>query len=256
VTDLIEADKIYLRIRHRARQIIIKYPPPAFYQDFPSAIRQSEEFFETNPVISRLRMFVADRIDNDLGHGFDHAVKVSLDAGGVMIIECGRSGYPKDFTYRRLLLVQCAGLLHDIQRKSENHAVKGALYAADLLKSYPLEPDEIGDVCQAIRNHEAFKEPIPVNSPEGLLVSDCLYDADKFRWGPDNFSDTIWHMVSFYRTPLKKFVEFYPSGMEKLVNIKSTFRTRTGRQYGPQFIDLGLCIGEELLHVIQTEFII
>jgi hypothetical protein len=46
----------------------------------------------------------------------------------------------------------------------------------------------------------------------------------------------------------------YPQGMEKIESIKTTFRTSTGQKYGPQFIDLGLSIGEELFDVIKTEF--
>ena len=46
----------------------------------------------------------------------------------------------------------------------------------------------------------------------------------------------------------------YSQGMEKLATIKSTFRTPTGKKFGPQFIDLGLAIGEELYEVIKTEF--
>jgi len=42
--------------------------------------------------------------------------------------------------------------------------------------------------------------------------------------------------------------------MEKLAKIKRTFRTRTGKKYGPQFIDLGVSIGKELFNVINTEF--
>ena len=42
--------------------------------------------------------------------------------------------------------------------------------------------------------------------------------------------------------------------MESLVKIKSTFRTATGKKYGPQFIDLGLAIGQELYETIQSEF--
>jgi hypothetical protein len=42
--------------------------------------------------------------------------------------------------------------------------------------------------------------------------------------------------------------------MEGLVKIKQTFRTDTGKKYGPQFIDTGISIGEELFRVINTEF--
>jgi hypothetical protein len=46
----------------------------------------------------------------------------------------------------------------------------------------------------------------------------------------------------------------YPQGMEGLEKIKTTFRTQTGKKYGPRFIDLGLAIGKKLYEVIQTEF--
>ena len=46
----------------------------------------------------------------------------------------------------------------------------------------------------------------------------------------------------------------YPQGMEGLEKIKTTFRTDTGKNYGPQFIDIGLAIGKELYEVIQSEF--
>ena len=95
---------------------------------------------------------------------------------------------------------------------------------------------------------------MPVNSRRGDLVSGCLYDADKFRWGPDNFADTLWCMV-FYRNPtLAEFLAGYPQGLASLHRIKNTFRTITGRRYGPQFIDIGIAIGEDLLKVIKTEF--
>ena len=75
------------------------------------------------------------------------------------------------------------------------------------------------------------------------MLSDCLYDADKFRWGPDNFTHTIWDMVGFINPPLKTFVSHYPKGMALLKKIRGTFRSRTGRRYGPQFIDVGIAIG-------------
>jgi hypothetical protein len=61
-------------------------------------------------------------------------------------------------------------------------------------------------------------------------------------------------MVSYYKMPFSKFIEQYPKGMEGLEQIKSTFRTQTGKKYGPQFIDIGLAIGQELHKVIRTEF--
>jgi hypothetical protein len=117
-----------------------------------------------------------------------------------------------------------------------------------------MKADEIEDVCRAILNHEAFKKNIRIARPEGILVSDCLYDADKFRWGPDNFTDTLWDMISFYNPSLENFMARYPQGMAGLAKIKTTFRTETGKKYGPQFIDLGLAIGKKLYDVIHAEF--
>jgi hypothetical protein len=245
---------IYARIRKKALKIVSRYPSPDFYQDHFLSNELSRQYFETNPFTVQLRAFVDRQLKDDFGHGLEHAVKVAVDAGALMIIENELVGSSNDVINRRVILVQCAALLHDIKRKQENHAVKGAEYARKVLKDYPFDPDEIEDICLAIRNHEAFKSTEKSNSLEGLLVSDCLYDADKFRWGPDNFSDTVWTMASFFKIPVVKFMELYPNGMEKIAKIKHTFRTGTGKKYGPQFIDIGLAIGEELYDVIHMEF--
>ena len=163
-----------------------------------------------------LYAFVAEHLEDDFGHGLDHAVKVTVDAGVLMMIEGSRCGYSNAYTQQRVIIVQSAGLLHDIKRKMKHHAVEGAEYARKTLRAYPYAPDEIEDICQAIRNHEAFQPPVCINTLEGALVADCLYDADKFRWGPDNFTHTVWDMVSFFDPPLSEFLSRYPKGMEGL----------------------------------------
>jgi len=245
---------IYTRLRERARQIVSTFPPPDFYQDHSQAHEFSRRFFKNDLTIRQLHGFVADNLEDDFGHGLQHAIKVTIDAGTLIFIEGQSAGYDQSVLERRMLIVQCAGLLHDIKRKRKEHAKLGADYARKILIDYPLAPDEIEDVCQAIRNHEAFKISIRIDTSEGTLVSDCLYDADKFRWGPDNFTDTLWDMISFYNPPLSKFMARYPQGMASLEKIKTTFRTQTGEKYGPRFIDLGLAIGEKLHDVIQSEF--
>ncbi len=246
---------VYVRMRQRARQIVSRFPQPAFYRDFSSLLDISKSFFRTNPVLRSLHAFVAEHLEDDFGHGLDHAVKVTVDAGVLMMIEGGRCGYSSAYTEQRVIIVQSAGLLHDVKRKMKHHAVEGAEYARKTLRAYPYAPDEIEDICQAIRNHEAFQPPVSINTLEGGLVADCLYDADKFRWGPDNFTHTVWDMVSFFDPPLSEFLSRYPKGMEGLLKIKQTFRTQTGKAYGPEFIDMGIAIGEELLEVIQSEFV-
>ncbi len=245
---------IYAHFRKRARQIVSRYPSPDFYQDHSFANEMSRQYFETNPFTVELRKFVAKHLEENFGHGLEHAIKVAIDAGALMIIENKLAQQPDNRINRRVAVVQWAGLLHDIKRRKENHAIKGSDHARKVLKPYPLDPSEVDDICRAIRNHEAFTPTVKADTIEGALVSDCLYDADKFRWGPDNFSDTLWAMVSDFKIPVVEFMDLYPEGMEKLAEIKHTFRTRTGKKYGPQFIDLGVAIGKELFNVINTEF--
>ncbi len=247
-------EQTYDRIRQRACRIVSRFPLPDFYKDHTLANNLSRNNLKTNPIIIKLKLAVSRHLEDDFGHGIKHAVKVAVDAGSLMIIENNPAGISNNVPDRRLISVQCAALLHDLMRKYDNHAIRGAEYARKVLKHYPLSPLEIDNISQAIRNHEAFKRTVEIIDPEGILVSDCLYDADKFRWGPDNFTDTIWAMVSFSKIPLKDFLKFYPEGMKKLAGIKDTFRTNTGKKYGPQFIDIGIAAGEELFKIINTEF--
>ncbi len=247
-------ESVYHRLRTHARHLVARAVQPRFYTDYARAVASSQQFLESDPTITDLCRYIHDRITDDFGHGPKHALKVTLDAGALMIIEGRRAAYAPDVAERRLRLVQCAGLLHDVARKHRDHARKSASLAAGLLQQYPFAPDEIHDVCRAIRNHEAFKKTETAPSPEGQLLSHCLYDADKFRWGPDNFTDTVWAMVTYHQTPLPQFFRLYPRGMESLERIKGTFRTHTGRRYGPQFIDISLTVGRQLHQLIETEF--
>jgi len=81
---------------------------------------------------------------------------------------------------------------------------------------------------------------------DAQLISDALYDADKFRWGPDNFTETLWAMIIPRKTPLPVLLSRFLSRLEGIENIRTTFRTPTGREYGPDFIDRGLLIGRRL----------
>lgn len=248
-------DAIYLKIRNAARDIVARFPQPDFYVDHRVEVDVSRRFYRSDAAIGRLRRDMRDCLDDDFGHGMGHVEKVAIDAGSLAIIESRLAGNDEQQVKRDLLLAQCAGLLHDIRRKEKSHALKGAETAGRILKAYPLVPDEIALVCAAIRNHEAFVRLERLPARQARIISDCLYDADKFRWGPDNFTHTLWDMVGYLNPPLATFVDRYPSGMATLKKIRGTFRSQTGRRYGPQFIDLGLAIGEALYDVILAEFV-
>ncbi|ACL03111.1 conserved hypothetical protein [Desulfatibacillum aliphaticivorans] len=248
-------DDLYVRIRQRAREIGSKYPEQTFYSDHADLMTLSRKSLEDSPILIKLHNFVASVVDDDLGHGLDHCVKVTIDAGILFLIHADQKNMREMERERGLLLVQAAGLLHDISRKEKRHAHAGALAAAEILEDFPFSQHEIDAISLAIRNHEAFHPPDPCASDMGQAISDCLYDADKFRWGPDNFTDTVWYMVSFFKSSVSMFLERYEEGIKGIVKIKETFRTDTGQQYGPEFVDAGLEIGEEIRQMLKDEFL-
>lgn len=245
---------IYRDIQKKAVEIASDFPTPDFYQDYRHIHESSRMFYRTDPLIARLKSYVESHIENDFGHGMNHVVKVTIDAGALMMIEAGQRGYPRERINRSVLIVQCAGLLHDIKRKQKDHAVKGSRFAKDLLQSYPLSPKEIEDIRLSIKNHEAFKKVEKIDTPEGTLVSDCLYDADKFRWGPDNFTETVWDMLEFSNVAIDGFIKRYPKGVAGMSKIKDTFRTPTGKKYGPRIIDLGVAIGRKIYEYLKQTY--
>ncbi len=248
-------EDIYFNIRKRAREVVNSFPKPLFYEDFKIEVEVSKNFFYSDPVIVKLKNEVSKRIENDFGHGMDHSTKVALDAGALILIEGKKKGYSKVFSLHNLMLIQCAGLLHDIKRKKKNHAAVSATFSKVILKDFSFSKEDQDYIYNAIFNHEAFKKQIEIDSDIGKLISDCLYDADKFRWGPDNFTHTVWDMVSYSKIPVEKFVEHYPKGIKALSKICSSFRSETGKKYGPQFIDIGIEIGDKVFEIIKSDFL-
>ncbi len=243
----------YARLQTRAREIAQSQPPLAFYRKEAEAVARSSEIFDTAPLVVELRRDLAGLLEEGYGHGFRHAARVALDAGALCWIEGRAAGSEEPALRRRVEIAQAAGLLHDVLRREENHAERGAALAARFLSGRRLRSEEIEDIRIAIRNHEAFKPVAAVDSRQGALLSNCLYDADKFRWGPDNFTDTLWEMVAATRMPPEELLARWPAGIESLKRIRETFRTPTGRCYGPQFIDTGLAIGERLYRLLAEE---
>ncbi|MBC2717565.1 MAG: HD domain-containing protein [Desulfobacteraceae bacterium] len=249
-------NSLYRKIHKQALRIAEQYPEADFYQDYPDQVDSSLQFFSTDPVVRELYDYVAENIEDDFGHGLDHVRKVAHDAGTLAIIEGQRiegAGFGSELKHR-VRMAQCAGLLHDIKRKHKNHAKEGAVFSEKVLEQYLFAEEDVTDICLAIENHEAFGDIKVCRTPAGELLSGCLYDADKFRWGTENFTHTVWAMVSYANIPINKFMALYPRGVSFLEKIKDTFRTPTGRKYGPQFIDLGLSIGEDIYKFIQSEF--
>ena len=84
---------IYARLRERARQIVAGFPPPDFYRDHHQAAAYARHFLKNDPTLIKLRHWVRDNLVNNFGHGLEHAIKVTEDAGALLYIEGQAAGY-------------------------------------------------------------------------------------------------------------------------------------------------------------------
>ncbi len=234
------------RLQREAERIASRRPIPEFYVRSKAPLALARKLFFSHPLVVLLREQIEPRLSDELGHGCYHCTHVSLDGAALIHMELESDPAEAVSTERFMILGLIAGLLHDISRSEPDHADVGSREAARILKDFPLSQEEVLCVSQAIRNHEAFIEPLPCAHPWSQLISDCLYDADKFRWGPDNFTHTLWRMVDHRGVSLPELIERFPWGISGIVRIRETFRTPTGRQYGPEIIEAGVAIGKEL----------
>jgi len=234
----------YLEAQKLCKRLASQVEQPRFYVDRKGEYEASRRAFESDPMVGRALDIVKERGDV-LGHGLSHVRKVAVDAGALVLIEMDQEASQEE-KRRALLLAHLAGVLHDIRREQPEHAQRGADEAEAILSDFDLEERERGAIVQAIRNHEAFKPEVPLDDPSLQLLSDALYDADKFRWGPDNFTETVWFMLAPFNIPIAAMLGHFNTSLEGIVKIKDTFRTPTGQEYGPDFIAKGLQIGERL----------
>jgi hypothetical protein len=244
---------IYIKLREQAKRIAAKFKHPEFYTQFAAECALSKRIFFADKTIIRCRKFLESILVNDFGHGMVHAKKVALDAGALIGVEASALFDSRKALEHGVMTAQLAALLHDTKRGEKNHAQKGAEAAHLILKDYSLTTTEMEDIVLAIANHEAFTEPVPSTHPFGQTLSDILHDADKFRWGMDNLTETVWLIYSYSGRPLEDLVAHFPEGMKGVAKIRETFRSETGKQYGPEFIDIGLGIGKEIYQYLKQD---
>ena len=253
------SEKIYLKWREQSRQIVMDLPRPYFHRVCARQVAISRKMLQNDPLIQRIKTRVYPFLDDDFGHGILHSELVCVDGAAIVQMEMNSPGKDDALSkeiIRNMQLIQIAGLLHDTKRKELCHAEKGARFAHQFLKdkTFGMTSLEIETISTAIAQHEAFQ----ILSPDAVaasLLSDALYDADKFRWGPDNLTHTVWDMVICKDIPPRQFLNRFPAGMDKMAQIAQTFRTDTGRQFGPDFINIGMAAGLRLFKEIQKETI-
>ncbi|GAU08233.1 hypothetical protein DPF_0936 [Desulfoplanes formicivorans] len=215
-----------------------------FYRDFQKFYQASKTFFFTNPLVGRCKRDVLAYLHEDQDHCIQHAKQVAIDAGTLMLVE-GRGWDPAQMR-QWSLLAQIAGLLHDIHAPQSDHARTGAHVARTIIASYPLEEEEQEAIVFAVRHHE---KPLSTTQTPCVChwVSNALHDADKFHWSLDWMPTPLGET----RPETRPWADQntcckVPADMETIRAMASTFRTRTGQQYGPQFINAGLATGEHL----------
>jgi len=157
---------------------------------------------------------------NIRANGLSHVKKVALDAGALILID-GADAVGVDRVNRLVFLSHLAGLLHDIRRSEPNHARRSAEEAGRILETFDIETLERDFIMQAIANHEAFQPIQPLDDPSAQMLSNALYDADKFRWGPDNFTETLWAIIKSRRLKLEDLVKYFPGGLEATERIRA-----------------------------------
>lgn len=238
-------EPIYPKLKEKATAVARQIGPPSFYRAHKKELKRSLRSFSGSRVIHRCRSFI-DESKLHPAHGIQHGEMVAIEAGAILQIESALGSGLLEKREELVLCVQIAGLFHDIKRNEEDHTSKGGKEAEKILEDFDLDARYKRYIAAAIRNHEAFKEVLASEDEEAKLVSDSLYDADKFRWGPDNFTTTLWLIMESSGIPADTLYRNFLEKMKGVGRIKETFRTETGRRFGPEFIDLGMEIGNEI----------
>jgi len=245
-----KTNQLYHELRDLARRVARSQQPPRFYTEHAASLGRSLRVFRRHPAVRAVRAVVSAQ-GKAAGHGYRHARNVALDGGAIVAIESQPGGFLSPEADKLIALVQVAALLHDCRRDEANHELLGAAEARRILTMLSFNKDEIACVAIAIVNHVAFQEPQRIDDQATMLMSDALYDADKFRWGPENFTHTLWEMASARSISPERLYAGFEQQLTKIAEIKHTFRTETGRKYGPEFIDLGLTIGRGIFKALE-----
>jgi hypothetical protein len=240
-------NKVLTELKKEAKALAAGQPVPAFYREMESKLTFAREMFFDHPLVIRLQEDVLPFLYDEYAHGVYHSKKVAIEAGAIVLQEGEGENILGDELRDLVLLAQFCGLLHDCCRLEAEHAKRGAETALVILNNFPLSERDKHLITGAIARHEAFKNDEPVTDDVKLkILSGALYDADKFRWGPDNFSTTLWEICDYEDWSTDEIVVKFPKGLDIIKSIEPTFRTSTGKKYGPEMIHQGLAIGTQL----------
>jgi len=233
--------------RQFVKSVAVTLPVPKFYADSYWQLAIAKKISTVSSVIAYCAECMREK-GTALGHSYYHAEKVAIESAAIVLKEKGISNQ----SIHLAMLALIAGFLHDYYREKKDHPAKAAEYVRAHLSCF-LPKSDIDAISFAILNHEAFKEYQTVENSDIMLLSNALYDADKFRWGPDNFIYTIWDMIATMNISVQDIIAHFPKGVAHINTIRHTFRSKTGMDYGPEFIDQGMVLAQQLLQFFKSQ---
>jgi HD superfamily phosphodiesterase len=174
---------MYTELKEKALRAAVEAGTPSFYVHHRKELAESLLSYFDNSLIRKCKTYL-DESKLHPAHGLFHCEKVALEAGAILAIEGSAMGLDASSISELVLCVQIAGLLHDIKRAGNDHTIAGSKEAAAILRDFAIKERYKGYIVSAIRNHEAFKKVLDSDDESAKLISDSLYDADKFS-GPE-----------------------------------------------------------------------
>lgn len=231
-----------IELRNEARKRAKDLPLTPFYLDHATEVSFAWDLFFDHPILRRLQDDCLPFLYDDAMFGIEHSKKVAQEAAAIVLSE--EAGLEPEQKRNLALLAQVAGMVHDLQRGEDDHAHRSAEAVRDILKDYPFSDDDVALITLAVDGHETRTDPDDYPDPSARLLCQALYDADKFRFGPDIFCTTMWLFCDYTSWSLAEIAGQFPKGIAAAKAVVHTFRTDVGRRYGPLLIEQGIKLGE------------
>jgi len=235
-------DPRIFELKRHARELSASRPQPAFILECAEELSHASNIFFDHPLMLRLQNDAIAFLNDPLGLGVEHGKRVAMDAAALVLAE--PSGLDQEQRRRIALLAEMAGLLHDALRHEDDHPDKGADLCLRILRGYPLAPEERMWIAQAVSLHEADQPQTEAGPECARLLCGAVHDADRFRFGPDIFTTTLWEFCECDEWTLEEIAQTFPKGPKHAESCMHGFRTEQGRRYGPALISEGLTLAK------------
>ncbi len=136
---------IYDEMMNCSQGIATSFPDPRFYASCASQLADSHRIYQQAPLVCRCRKVIEQDLARNPSHGLDHAEKVAVEAGALVLAEDARIDLEGSVSFEVAALAHVAGILHDMRRGDEDHARSGSIAAGSLL-------DNLGVRCRMRQN--------------------------------------------------------------------------------------------------------